>query len=84
MKKFIVFILSAIFFVGIFSGCSLSNDGGGVGEQGETDGLKIVVTVFPEYDWLREIMGEVFFHRKLLFCFPTEWICIVISRPQTI
>ena len=30
MKKFIVFILSAIFFVGIFSGCSLSNDGGGV------------------------------------------------------
>ena len=67
MKKFIVFILSAIFFVGIFSGCSLSNDGGGVGEQGETDGLKIVVTVFPEYDWLREIMGEVFFSSKVTF-----------------
>ncbi|MBS5736479.1 MAG: zinc ABC transporter substrate-binding protein [Clostridiales bacterium] len=67
MKKFIVFILSAIFFVGIFSGCSLSNDGGGVGEQGETDGLKIVVTVFPEYDWLREIMGEVFSSSKVTF-----------------
>jgi len=25
----------------------------------EADGLKIVATIFPEYDWLREVMGEL-------------------------
>ncbi len=47
MKKLLPLILV---FLMIFSGCSNSNT-----EKIETDNLKITATIFPQYDFLREI-----------------------------
>ncbi|MCQ2450761.1 MAG: metal ABC transporter substrate-binding protein [Clostridia bacterium] len=48
MKKIICLLLSALLTVGMFCGC-------GSKESGK---LKIVTTIFPCYDWTREILGE--------------------------
>ena len=34
-------------------------------ENGEEKELKIVVTIFPEYDWVREVLGEEISHAEL-------------------
>ena len=38
--------------VGALAGCGKQND------TNQTDKLSIVTTIFPEYDWVREILGE--------------------------
>ncbi|MDE6672966.1 MAG: metal ABC transporter substrate-binding protein [Ruminococcus sp.] len=49
MKKFLSIICCLV--VGGFTGCSSVPDG-------KTDKINIVCTVFPEYDWVREIAGN--------------------------
>ena len=34
-------------------------------ENGEEKELKIVTTIFPEYDWVREVLGEEISHAEL-------------------
>ena len=51
MKKTVALLLALLTLAAIFTGC---------GKQTETqqpDKLKIVATIFPEYDWAREILG---------------------------
>lgn len=48
MKK-ITALLLALFML---AGCGKQND------TNQTDKLSIVTTIFPEYDWVREILGE--------------------------
>lgn len=48
MKKILLGLLCLAFVLGAFSGC------GGTTRDGR---LKIVATSFPEYDWVREILG---------------------------
>ena len=38
--------------VGALAGCGKQND------TNKTDKLSIVTTIFPEYDWVREILGD--------------------------
>ena len=52
MKRILLIILSALMLVLPFAGCS----GGSAGDNGGK--LRIVTTVFPIYDWLRELTGE--------------------------
>ena len=53
MKRITAFLLSVIIMVGLFTGCKKNE------ETEKTDNrLKIVTTLFPAYDWVREIAGD--------------------------
>lgn len=51
MKK-ITALLALLMLVGALAGCGKQND------TNKTDKLSIVTTIFPEYDWVREILGD--------------------------
>ncbi len=52
MKKIIALLLALFMLVGALAGCGKQND------TNKTDKLSIVTTIFPEYDWVREILGD--------------------------
>ena len=56
MKKMIPLFLVLTMAVGLLAGCGKKN----AAENGETDSnkLSVVTTIFPEYDWVREILGD--------------------------
>lgn len=51
MKKTISVILSLFIICGLFASC-------GTQQTESAGGLKIIATVFPEYDWVKNILGE--------------------------
>ncbi len=54
MKKALSFILAAVLALTCLSAC-----GSGGGRPGSDAGrLRIVTTIFPEYDWVRNILGD--------------------------
>ena len=55
MKKIIILVLALAMAVSLFTGCGKKNNA----EAGESDPnkLSVVTTIFPEYDWVREILG---------------------------
>lgn len=52
MKKIIALLLALFMLVGALAGCGKQND------TNQTDKPSIVTTIFPEYDWVREILGD--------------------------
>ena len=52
MKKITALLPALFMLVGALAGCGKQND------TNQTDKLSIVTTIFPEYDWVREILGE--------------------------
>ena len=55
MKKIISIIAAAALAVGIFSACGTQKN---AATEQEKARLKIVTTIFPEYDWVNEILGD--------------------------
>jgi zinc transport system substrate-binding protein len=55
MKKLISLLLAAVMLVIVFSACSDKTD---ASPEGEKPALFVVATVFPQYDWTREILGD--------------------------
>ena len=53
-KKWAALLMAALMITAVLTGCAGKNEGGP--EKGAP--LKIVVTIFPLYDWTREILGE--------------------------
>ena len=55
MKKIFTIFLALTMVVGLLAGCGKKNNA----ETGESDSnkLSVVTTIFPEYDWVREILG---------------------------
>lgn len=53
MKKIISLLLSSLMILSLFAAC-------GTAEENKTtkEKLSIVTTTFPQYDWVREILGE--------------------------
>ena len=49
MKRIIAALLLVFAFAGVLSGCA--------GIKKNNDKIQIVTTIFPEYDWVREIVG---------------------------
>ena len=56
MKKIFTLFLALTMAVGLLAGCGKKN----AVEKGESDSnkLSVVTTIFPEYDWVREILGD--------------------------
>ncbi len=60
-KKFLLLLSLMVVCMGIFAGCEKveGNNAGEKSKGGNTaDKLGIVCTIFPEYDWVREILGD--------------------------
>lgn len=60
MRKAISILLSLALTAGILTGCST----GSTSESG-SEKLRIVTTIFSEYDWVREILGDRADHVEL-------------------
>ncbi len=58
MKKKISVILSLILAASTLSACGNANTKAAEKNTEEGNGLKIVATIFPEYDWVMNILGE--------------------------
>ena len=52
MKKITAFVLCILMVCGAFAGCGASNTNTGTGK------IKIVTTIFPIYNWVKEIVGD--------------------------
>lgn len=55
-RHFIALIMVIMMILGTLSGCGNSKTSSGDGS--EKSELNIVTTIFPEYDWVRQILGE--------------------------
>ena len=55
MKKIIALLLVLLMTAGMLAGCGKQKDDD---TTDTTDKLSIVTTIFPEYDWVREILGD--------------------------
>lgn len=53
MKKILAYLLAAFMIIGSLGGCSST-----AGTSAGKDGLSIVVTIFPEYDWVMNVLGD--------------------------
>jgi zinc transport system substrate-binding protein len=54
MKRILVVLLAVFMLAGCNQGSENNN-----GEAAEAEKIKIVATIFPQYDWVREIIGEL-------------------------
>ena len=52
MKKITALLLALMMLAGVLAGCGRPKDAGKAGK------LKVVTTIFPEYDWVRAILGD--------------------------
>lgn len=50
-KKIIAVLCMLVMITAIFTGCSDKKDG-------DNDKIKVVCTIFPQYDWVKEIVGD--------------------------
>ena len=55
MKKIIALLLALMMAVGMLAGCAKQNDDD---TNATTDKLSIVTTIFPEYDWVKAVLGN--------------------------
>ena len=55
MKKIIALLLALLMAVGMLAGCAKQND---ADTNTTTDKLRIVTTIFPEYDWVKAVLGD--------------------------
>lgn len=66
MKRVLSIIVTALLIMGCISGCSPSAAAAPAStaaaaassKSGDTKKLKIVATIFPEYDWVKNVLGE--------------------------
>lgn len=54
MKKFISFFAAVIMIACTLTACAVNN----VQKTGSDDKLQIVTTIFPEYDWVMNVLGD--------------------------
>ena len=54
MKKIISIFLALFIITGILAGCRSGESSGAARDKK----LKIVATIFPEYDWVKQILGD--------------------------
>ena len=55
MKKIISLMIAILFTAAGLSACS---NGGSQPDNSGTDRFKVVTTIFPEYDWVMNVLGD--------------------------
>ena len=58
MKRVLSVIVTALLIMGCISGCSPSAAAAASSKSPDTKKLKIVATIFPEYDWVKNVLGD--------------------------
>ena len=58
MKRWFCIVFVLVLAVGLLAGCGGMNDPAEPAETAAQEPLQIVTTIFPVYDWVREVMGE--------------------------
>ncbi len=61
MRKYISTLFLLILLIAAFTGCSNNSNGAATSDSNDTDAkekISVVATIFPEYDWVREIIGD--------------------------
>lgn len=58
MKRVLSIIVTALLIMGCISGCSPSTAAAASSKSPDTKKLKIVATIFPEYDWVKNVLGD--------------------------
>ncbi|MBQ4247258.1 MAG: hypothetical protein II703_01545, partial [Ruminococcus sp.] len=53
MKKILTLITCLLVFAGVFTGCGSSS-----ASSSDSKKISIVTTIFPEYDWVKNIIGD--------------------------
>lgn len=51
-NKILAAVLILVFCIGLLTGCTNGN------QMGKGDGYSIVCTIFPQYDWVKEVLGD--------------------------
>lgn len=60
MKKYLSIVLVAVMVVCCLAGCGKNKEVNAASKEEATEGqIKIVTTIFPEYDWVKEILGDM-------------------------
>ena len=57
MKKITAMLLALFMLIGVLAGCGKQSDDK-TDKTDKADKLSIVTTIFPEYDWVKEILGD--------------------------
>jgi len=57
MKKIVACLMAVLMMAVMFTACGNSNNEGNK-SGGDSEKLQIVATIFPQYDWMRQILGE--------------------------
>ena len=55
MKKYLILLLCSFLLVSSLSGCSAAGE---ARSKENSDKLRIIATIFPEYDWVMNILGD--------------------------
>lgn len=60
MKKIITITMSIILSLALFTGCSKNStkDDNRISDKNNSDKKKVITTIFPQYDFTRQIVGE--------------------------
>lgn len=62
MKRIMAVMLSLLVLASVLAGCAGKNTDPGspdsAGKKAETNTIKVVTTIFPIYDWVREVVGD--------------------------
>ncbi len=58
MKKYLIITISAIIMAGFLTACASGASASAPGAANGGDRLQIVTTIFPEYDWVMNILGS--------------------------
>ncbi len=57
MKKYLAMFLAAVLMLCSLTACAKNSNQTGAKEE-TNEKIKIVTTIFPEYDWVREVLGD--------------------------
>lgn len=79
MKRILSLILACTASLGMLTGC-----GSTPLTEKDSGKLKVVTTIFPEYDWVVRFSVTRQTMPILLCCSTTALTCTAISRPQMI
>lgn len=75
MRKNISILLVILMLAGIFTGC-------GKGPAGKNEKLSVVTTIFPEYDWVMNTLGDKASGADVTMLLTAVLTCTASSLPQ--